>query len=119
MQNVLTQKEVNKVGGHIGIEGAEEMVKRYFDAHPNESYGNVMGREIIEKILSQPGCQGISVLPGYDSEGNRHVILTGVDSNFKPILNYNAINISGSLTTEDGLVANQDFRTSIGSWSSK
>ena len=117
MQNVLTQTiEVSKVGEHIGLESAEQMVKRFFDAHPNQEYGNVMGKDIIEKILSQPGCQGISILPGYDKDGNRHVILTGVDSNFKPILNYNVINISGRLSTEDGLVANQDFRTTIGSW---
>ena len=117
MQNVLTEiKEVSKIGEHIGIESAEEMVKRFFDAHDNQSYGNVMGREIIEKILAQPSCEGISILPGYDKDGNRHVILAGVDANFKPILNFNVVNISGRLTTEDGLVANQDFRTTIGSW---
>jgi hypothetical protein len=117
MQNVLTQKiEVGNIGEHIGIENAEEMVKRFFDAHPEQAYSNVMGREIIEKILSQPECKGISILPGYDKDGQRHVILTGVDENFKPILNYNVINISGSLTKEDGLVANQDFKTTIGSW---
>ncbi|MFN9111350.1 MAG: hypothetical protein ACK5XN_14905 [Bacteroidota bacterium] len=117
MQSVLTEKiEVSKVGENIGIEPAEEMVKRFFDAHPNQEYGNVMGREIIEKIHSQPNCEGISILPGYDTIGNRHVILVGVDANFKPILKFNAINITGRLTTEDGLVANQDFRTTIGSW---
>jgi hypothetical protein len=117
MQNVLTQtKEVSKIGENIGIEAAEEMVKRFFDVHPNQSYGNVMGKEIIEKILAQPGCEGISILPGYDKEGNRHVVLTGVDANFKPILNLNVINVTGRLSTESGLVANQDFRTTIGSW---
>ncbi|MFN5333754.1 MAG: hypothetical protein ACK5BV_01030 [Bacteroidota bacterium] len=117
MQNVQTQKiEVSGIGKHIGVENAEEMVKRFFDAHPEQAYSNVMGKEIIEKILAQPGCKGISILPGYDSNGQRHVILTGVDENFKPILNYNVINVSGSLFNEDGLVANQDFKTTIGSW---
>ncbi len=120
MQNVVLEQEklakVNEIGKHIGLEKAEEMVKRFFDAHPEQAYSNVMGREIIEKILSQLDCQGISILPGYDSEGKRHVILTGVDANLKPILNYNVINISGRLGSEDGLVANQDFKTTIGSW---
>jgi hypothetical protein len=120
MQNVVEQKvQVEKVGEHIGIEAAEEMVKRFFDAHPEQSYGNVMGREIIEKILAQPNCHGISVLPGYDASGNRHVILTGVDAEFKPILAYNVVNISGNLKNVQGLVANQDFRTTVGSWSTK
>jgi len=116
MQNVLKQVEVKEIGDHIGIENAEEMVKRFFDLHPEQAYSNVMGRDIIEKILAQPDCHGISILPGYDSDGRRHVVLTGVDSNFKPILSYNVINISGSIVSRDGLVANQDFKTTIGSW---
>jgi hypothetical protein len=51
MQKVLLQKpQVETIGQHIGYEAGEEMVKRFYDKHPEQAYGNIVGREIIEKI---------------------------------------------------------------------
>ena len=108
MQNVLTQTiEVSKVGENIGLSLGEEMVKSFYDKHPEIAYANVMGREMIEKILSQPGCAGIAILPGYNNEMVRQSVLVGVDENFKPILSYNVINATGELKDRNGIVADR------------
>lgn len=108
MSNVLTQTiEVSKVGENIGLSAGEEMVKVFYDKHPEIAYANVMGREMIEKILSQPGCAGIAILPGYNKEMVRQSVLVGVDDNYKPILSYNVINSTGELKDKNGIVADR------------
>lgn len=112
MQKELLQKpQVESIGKHIGFEAGEEMAKRFFDKHPEQAYGNTLGRELIEKILAQPSCAGITIVPGYNAQGVRQAILVGVDTNHNPILNYNVINISGELETEEGIVGDQGFKT--------
>jgi len=36
---------------------------------------------VIEAILNQSGCQGISFYHGIDSNGNQNLVLIGTDSN--------------------------------------
>jgi hypothetical protein len=117
MQNVVEQKvQVETVGENIGFEVGEEMVKTFYDKHPEIAYANVMGREMIEKILNQPGCSGIAILPGYNKEMVRQSVLVGVDENFKPILSYNIVNASGELRNTNGIVAD---RTATVMWGEK
>jgi hypothetical protein len=112
MQKELLQKpQVEKIGKNIGYEAGEEMAKRFFDKHPEQVYVNTLGRELIEKILAQPGCAGITIVPGYDDKGIRQAIVVGVDNNLQPILNYQTVNISGEIETEDGIVGDQGFKT--------
>ncbi|HMO33238.1 MAG TPA: hypothetical protein PKE07_09570 [Lacibacter sp.] len=112
MQNVLTQQnQVAAIGQHIGFEAGEEMVKAFFDKFPDQAYGNIMGREIIEKILAQPDCQGILITPGLDAEGKRHVVLAGVDSNGKGILQVTCVDSKGELSTEEGIIGDRDQET--------
>ncbi len=109
MQKELLQKQqVAEIGQHIGFEAGEEMVKKYFDQNPEHAYGNVMGREIIEKILAQPDCQGILITPGLDNEGGRHVVLAGVDSNRNVIVKYTCVDNTGNITSEEGIIGDRD-----------
>ncbi|MBX9783043.1 MAG: hypothetical protein K2X48_07105 [Chitinophagaceae bacterium] len=113
MQKELLQKsqvQVSEIGKHIGFEAGEEMVKRFYDKHPEQAYSHIVGRDIIEKILAQPGCAGIGVLPAYNENGTRQVVFVGLDNAGTPILKYNVVNIAGALSEEDGLVAD-NFKT--------
>jgi hypothetical protein len=94
------------LGEHIGAEAGAKMVKTYFDAHPDQAYGHLVGREIIEKILAQPGCAGLSIYPGYNKENVRQLVFTGVDSDGQQILQYTVIGDNG-LETKDGIVADK------------
>ena len=111
MQKELLQKpQVETIGKHIGYEAGEEMVKRFFDKHPDQAHGNIMGKSIIEKILAQPGCAGISFLPAYNETGERQLVLVGLDNLGSPILQFNMVNATGNIVSEEGLVADNSVR---------
>ena len=111
MQKDLLQKpQVAEIGQHIGYEAGEEMVKRFYDKHADQAFGHIVGRNIIEKILAQPECSGIGVLPAYNDQGQRQLVFVGLNNAGKPILQFNVINIAGELESEEGLVAD-NFKT--------
>jgi hypothetical protein len=114
-QDLLQKPQVSEIGQHIGYEAGEEMAKRFFDKHPDLAYGNVVGRSIIEKILAQPDCAGLIIIPGYNEMGIRQSILVGIDSERSPILKYSIVNSSGEVVNEEGIVADR-FEPD---WSSK
>jgi hypothetical protein len=77
-----------EVGRYTTYEAGAKMVKRHFDQNPDDAMAHFMGKEIIEKILAQPGCVGIRTFHGLNEFGVSQVILVGVDQNGKNILNY-------------------------------
>jgi len=103
----------SSVGEHIGAESGAKMVKTYFDAHPEQAYGHLIGREIIEKIMAQPGCAGLSIYPGYNEAGVRQLVLSGVDADGDQILQYTVIGDSG-LESREGIVADRIITTPSG-----
>jgi len=111
MQKELLQKpQVETIGKHIGYEAGEEMVKRFYDKHPDQAYSHIVGRNIVDKILAQPGCVGIGVLPAYNDQGQRQTVFVGLDNAGNPILQYNIVNVAGELDTEEGIVGD-NFKT--------
>jgi hypothetical protein len=116
MQKELVQKpQVESIGQHIGYEAGEEMVKRFYDKHPEQQYSHIVGRDIIEKILAQPNCSGIAVLPAYNSDGKRQVVFVGLDDLARPILQFNIVNTAGEILSEEGIVGD-NFKSTDG-WS--
>ncbi len=109
------------VGEHIGAEAGAKMVKSFYDAHPEQAYGHLIGREIIEKILAQPGCAGLSIHPAYNEENVRQLVFVGVDIDGQQILKYAVIGENGNIEIKDGLVADriiiEDDAESTSSWS--
>ena len=110
-KELLIKPQVAEIGQHIGYEAGEEMVKRFYDKHPEIAYANIMGRNMIEKILAQPGCAGIAILPGYNEAGIRQSVLVAVDEFSKPILKYKVVSASGELEVEEGLVSDRTVTT--------
>jgi hypothetical protein len=55
MQTELLQKDLKTVGEAISHELGAQMVKDYQVANPNDTKTYMIGREIIESILAQPG----------------------------------------------------------------
>ncbi len=106
-QDLLQKQQVSEIGQHIGYEAGEEMVKKFYDKHTEMAYGNIVGRKILEKILAQPDCEGIIILPGYNTEGIRQSVLVGIACDGSPILKYNVINAAGQLMSEEGIVADR------------
>lgn len=94
------------IGEHIGFEMGAKMVKDYYDQF-GENQAHFVGRNIIEKILEQPGCVGIRMYKALNAKGEQTSVFVGVDVQDKAILEYTVINDNGTLTKETGIVANK------------
>jgi hypothetical protein len=98
-ENPITGKE----GRPIDLELAASWTKNYRDKHPGELLSQFFGKEILQNILAQEGCQGIRFYYAHDKnlsgwqrcmvsisnfilnilgniEGEKHLIITGVMS---------------------------------------
>jgi hypothetical protein len=79
-------------GKDIGYEAGAKMVKRHFDENPDDVIAHFMGRNLIEKILAQPGCVGIRAFHGLNEMGIRSLIVVGVDNEGKNIIELKSLN---------------------------
>jgi hypothetical protein len=92
-------------GKDIGYEAGAKMVKRHFDENPDDVIAHFMGRNLIEKILAQPGCVGIRAFHGLNEMGIRKIIFVGVDKTGSNILELNSTYKQGTLSKNRGIVA--------------
>ena len=74
-------------GGHeITLAEAKELTRRFRDTHKadkEKTRSHRISREVIEKILAQPGCAGLRVYHGHRKEkgergGEETVVIVGV-----------------------------------------
>jgi hypothetical protein len=103
------------VGEHIGFEKGAKMIKDYYDLH-GENSCHFVGKNILEKLLSQPECIGINMYKALNDKGAQTYVFIGVDNTGKAILEYTAVNDNGDLAKEAGIVANK-FSPRAGWWS--
>ena len=102
------------VGEHIGYELGAKMIKDYFDQHQETGY-QFIGRNIIEKILAQPGCIGINLFRALNENGEKTLVITGVNEIGKPIIEITAVNPEGEINKIEGIVA--DRNKEVPGWS--
>ena len=81
----LTKTSVAQIGEDVGLEYGTKLVKDYFDTYPEQAYGHIIGRRIIDKILAQPGCQGLTIYPALNEDGKRTLVYAGIDIEGRPI----------------------------------
>lgn len=68
----------NQPGEQITLEEAIEMTSAYREENPDETKAHFFGKEILEQILNQDGCEGIRMYYGIDSDGEKQLVLVGV-----------------------------------------
>jgi hypothetical protein len=68
-------------GDQITLQEANQLRQNYVQGNPGGAEGHYIGRDLIESILNQSGCKGISFYHGIDSNGKQNIILIGTDSN--------------------------------------
>ena len=81
----LTKTPVAEIGADVGLEYGTKLVKDYFDTYPEQAYGHIIGRRIIDQILAQPGCHGLTIYPALNEEGKRTLVYAGIDIEGRPI----------------------------------
>ena len=81
---IQEQKLVDEtVGEHIGYDLGVKMVKDYFDKF-GEGGAQFVGKNIIQDIISQPGCIGVNIYKALNEEGSKTYVLVGLDKENNP-----------------------------------
>ncbi len=106
-QNALLEIKKAEVGADIGHKEGHKMVTAFREAHPDAVPGFFIGRNILEQILNQPGCVGITYRKGLNEAGEEHLVYTGVDADGKDILTYAVVTTAGDIQVENGIVADR------------
>ncbi len=115
-QNQITQKNLQIVGEEINHELGAKMVKDYQDAYPTQSTNNYIGRNILERILAQPECQGIRFYNAINETGRQTLVYVGVDGQESLITQYVGVNTAGELVKEKGIVADRSAEAPDWDW---
>jgi hypothetical protein len=109
MLKILKEKlaSVAGVGQEIGLELGNQMILNRLQKSPNDTYAFVVGRNIIDEILAQPGCVGLKFFEAYNEEGAKTLVYTGLDESGKSILEISVVDENGSLVKKPGIVADR------------
>lgn len=107
LHSKISTKNLMNVGEEISHELGAKMVKDFQDAHPEDVTANYIGRNILESILSQPGCAGIRFYNALNEEGRKTLVYVGVDINEQLITSYTGVNNSGELINVQGIVGDR------------
>src|SRR4051812_47222883 len=107
LQNQITRKNLQQVGEAIHPELGAKMVKDFQDEHPTEVTSYYIGRNILEEILAQPGCQGIKFYNALNEMGTKTLVYVGIDKDEQIIAEYIQVDNTGELTRRKGIVADR------------
>ena len=95
---VQEKVDFQSVGGEISHELAAKMVKDHHDKYTLEdSNSYIIGKNIIDHVLSQPGCVGMRFFDALNEEGIKTLVYVGIDSKGKSIMEITTVNEDGKL----------------------
>src|SRR5665647_3442980 len=104
---LLETKTLAEVGEDIGLTEGIKLVNAFAAANPDATKGYYIGRNVIDQILSQPGCVGINFRKCLTEMNEEHLVYTGVDADGKDIIEYSVVTITGDIVKQDGIVADR------------
>ncbi|HEY4107491.1 hypothetical protein [Puia sp.] len=110
-KELITKKDYAAIGEEISHETATEFVESYKQKHAGEREGYILGRNIIDQILAQPGCVGMRFYYGLNEEGQKTLVYVGIDANGQDLLKKTVVMQNGSLGTDHATIADR-----IGFW---
>ena len=102
-ENVLVDETV---GEDIGYDLGVSMVKAFYD-QTGEGNAKFVGKNILNKLLEQPGCIGICIYNAINEKGEKTFVLVGLDKENNPILETSIVTPEGLLNTQKGIVADR------------
>lgn len=96
-----------EVGEDIGLQEGSKLVKAFKNAYPDAVAGFLIGKNILQEILSQPGCVGINFRKCLSHDNQEHLVYTGVDDKGKDIIEYTVVTNTGKIMKKDAIVADK------------
>ena len=106
-KNAPVTKSLAEVGENIGLAEGINLVEAFRAANPDATPGYYIGRNIIEQILSQPGCVGINFRKCLTNMSEEHLVYTGVDAEGKDIVEFSVVTNTGDIQKQDAIVADR------------
>jgi len=106
---LLTKRNIATIGEEITHELGAELVNNYRKTNPNDVNGFVIGKEILNQILAQPGCAGIQFYNAINEVGQKTLVYVGLDQNGKQLVNYSVVTTDAQIQTEKGIVADRSI----------
>jgi|HubBroStandDraft_6_1064221.scaffolds.fasta_scaffold733833_1 hypothetical protein len=108
-KELITKKDYAAIGEEISHQMGNDMMKAYETAYPGAPTGFMIGRNIIEKILAQPGCVGLHFRHALNAEGKKTFVYIGIDANGNEILQHTMVSQNGVIVSEDAIMADWIF----------
>ena len=115
-KELLTQLDVATIGEAIDHELASNLVKSYYEKYPESFTGVTIGRNIIEQILTQPGCVGMRFYDAINEEGQKTLVYVGVDASGKDMTKQVVVEKGGAISTVPAIVADRGYLGDSPSW---
>ena len=104
---LLETKTLAEVGEDIGLAEGIKLVNAFTNANPEATKGYYIGRNVIDQILSQPGCVGINFRKCLTEMNEEHLVYTGVDADGKDIVEYSVVTNTGDIVKHNAIVADR------------
>src|SRR5690606_3762899 len=101
-----TINKVSLIGEEIGLELGQKFIQDFQTAN-QVAYHFTVGRQIIDQILAQPGCEGIRMYQAYNEAGEETLVYMGINAEGEEIIEYSCINTEGILEFQKGIVADR------------
>jgi hypothetical protein len=111
---LLTKRNIATIGEEITHELGAELVTNYRKAHPNDVQGYIIGKEILNQILAQPGCAGIQFHNAINEFGQKTLVYVGLDQSGKQLINYTVVTEDAQLQKQKGIVADRSIPSPSG-----
>lgn len=104
---LLTKSTIAAIGEEITHELGAQFIKNYQAAHPTDVKAYVIGKDIINQLLAQRGCEGIKFYNAINEFGQKTLVYVGLNAEGKALVNYPSITQQGVLSMENGIVADR------------
>src|SRR5687767_8236582 len=109
---LLTKRNITTISEEITHDLGAELVNNYRKAHPNDVNGYMIGKEILNQILAQPGCAGIQFYNAINEVGQKTLVYVGLDQNGKQLVNYSVVTADAQIQMQKGIVGDRSIPTS-------
>ena len=106
-KELLVKRDVATIGEEISHEMAADFVNAFGNAHPNEVGSFVIGRNIIEHLLAQPGCAGLHFYNAINENGRKTLVYLAVDAEGKDIKKKIIVDPAGNIMSSDATIADR------------
>ena len=107
-KELLTKKDYSAIGEEISHDTAKEFVTAFDREFPNENKFFTMGKNILEQVLSQPGCVGMRFYNGINEKGQKTLVYVGIDADGKDLLERKVVLENGKIATVAGLTVDRN-----------